>query len=93
MSKFAAINLMIWARMQIKNIPFIIFSFKSVQIPMQGAGVFNEPMADPRCLYEFYKVATERSEYELLRYCAKGYFYQGFDYNDDRAREMRKGRK
>ena len=62
-------------------------------LDMEGGGTFNEEVEDPKCLYDFYRVVTARSEYELLRYCAKGYFYRGFDYTDPRARHMRKGKK
>jgi hypothetical protein len=58
---------------------------------MEGGGTFNEPVDDPKCLYEFYKIATERSEYELLRYCSKGYFYRGFDLTDPESQFARKG--
>ena len=57
---------------------------------MEGGGKFNDVVEEPQCLYELYRVVMERSEYELLRYCAKGYFYRGFDFDDPRARWMRK---
>jgi hypothetical protein len=44
----------------------------------------------PQCLYDFHQRASDTDEYNLFRYCARGYFFNGKDYDDDNRLAMRK---
>lgn len=57
----------------------------------KASGTYNEPSRTPICLYDFYEMAKLTREYELFKYCAKGYFYQGKDYDDPKALQHRNG--